>query len=67
MAAEIPIIIEAEFAPVVALLRWSQLDVQDWAHVKPINTNRTGEAKTQLLFAILATSRRRETQITKES
>ena len=36
MAAEIRIIIEAEFAPVVALLRWSQLDVQDWAHVKPI-------------------------------
>ena len=36
MAAEIPIIIAAEFAPVVAPIRWSQLDVQDWAHVKPI-------------------------------
>ena len=36
MAAEIPIIIAAEFVPVVAPIRWSQLDVQDWAHVKPI-------------------------------
>ena len=36
MAAEIPITMAAEVAPVVAPLRWSQLDVQDWAHVKPI-------------------------------
>ena len=36
MAAEIPIIMAAEVAPVVAPLRWSQLDVQNWAHVKPI-------------------------------
>ena len=34
MAAEIPIIMAAEVAPVVAPLRWSQLDVQDWAHDK---------------------------------